>query len=142
MVESLGFLLDVIGKDFHTILASIEPQWILDLSVCKGGVHAKSGGNVAVDFPGIGSFRTEFSLILQTLKNCFKVSIDDEWNSELVLPTMESHEGILFKQVDPHSFVVYTIFKVLVPGHFTLKSLEAVQAEVVFVLVLAIAVCE
>ena len=26
MVESLGFLLDVIAKDFHAILASIKPD--------------------------------------------------------------------------------------------------------------------
>ena len=52
---------------------------------------------MAVDFSGVGSFRIEFSLILRTLENYFKVSIDDdEWNSELVLSTMKSHEGILF----------------------------------------------
>ena len=34
--------------------------------------------------------------------------------------------------------MVYTIFEVLVLGFFTLKSLETVKAEVVFVLVLAV----
>ena len=36
MVEPLGFLLDVIAKDFHAILVSIEPQQMLHLSVHKG----------------------------------------------------------------------------------------------------------
>ena len=67
-----------------------------------------------------------FSLILRTLENCFKVSIDNEGSSELVLPIMESHEGILFMHVCPHHFVVCAIFEVLVPGCFTLISLEAV----------------
>ena len=64
MVEPPGFLLDVIAKDFHAILASIEPQQILDLSVCKGGVCTKSDGNMAVDFLGVESFWIELSLIL------------------------------------------------------------------------------
>ena len=99
IVESLGFLLNVIAKDFHAVLCLIKPLWILDLSIHTSGVHTKSGGDVAVDFPGVGGFRIEFSLILQTLKNHFKVGINDEENFELVLPTMESHEGILFRHV-------------------------------------------
>ena len=42
MVESIGFLLDVIAKDFHAVLASIEPQWMLDLSLFKGGISTES----------------------------------------------------------------------------------------------------
>ena len=63
----------------------------------------------------------------------------DEENSELVLPTMESHEGILFRHVCPHCFMVYAIFEVLVPGCFAVKSLEAVQAEVLLVPITTIA---
>ena len=99
-----------------------------------------------VDFFGIGSFRIEchcpFGLILQTLENCFKINIDDKWNLELVLPTMEPHEGICFKHVYSNCFVVFAIFEVLVPGHFAVESLEADQAEVVFMLVLAVTASE
>ena len=49
MVEFLGFLLHVIAKDFHAILALIEPQRIIDLSICKCDVSAESRGNMAVD---------------------------------------------------------------------------------------------
>ena len=71
MVEYLRFL-HVIATDSHAILASIEPHRILDLSVRKGGISTAFGGNAAVDFFHIGSFRIKFSLILQTLKNCSK----------------------------------------------------------------------
>ena len=65
--ESLGFPLEMIAKDFHAIPALIEPRWIIGLSVHRDGVCAKSGGNMAVDFPGVGSFRIEFGPILRTL---------------------------------------------------------------------------
>ena len=64
MVESLGFLLVVIAKDFHAIIVLIEPQQIPSLSICKRGACTKSRGNVAVDFSHVGSFRIEVSLIL------------------------------------------------------------------------------
>ena len=67
--------------------------------------------------------------------------VDDEGNPELVLPTVESHKEIFFRHVYPHHFMVYRIFEVLVFGFFTLKSLETVQAEVVFVLVRAATTC-
>ena len=51
---------------------------------------------------------------------------------------LESHEGILLGHVDPHHFLVYTIFKVFVFGFFPMKSLETVQADI-FLLVLAVA---
>ena len=79
-----------------------------------------------VNFSGVGSFRIEFGLILQTLEICFKVSIDDEANLELVLLTVESHKGILLGHVNPHCFVVYVIFEVFVPGLFAGKSLVLV----------------
>ena len=62
MVESLGFLLYVIAKYFHAIIASIEPQQIPNLSICKGGACTKSRGNVAVEFSHAGSFRIERSV--------------------------------------------------------------------------------
>ena len=49
MVESLSFILNMISKDLCTILSSIEPQQILDLSVCECGVSTESGGNLVVD---------------------------------------------------------------------------------------------
>ena len=55
MAESLGS---------HAILALIELWRIINLSVRKGGAHAKFGGNVTVDFPDVGSFRIEFGLAL------------------------------------------------------------------------------
>ena len=64
MVEPLGFLLKVIAKDFYAILASIEPQRILDLSKRKGGIHAKSGGNLIVDYSHVGAWRIRISLFL------------------------------------------------------------------------------
>ena len=76
MVEFYDFLIDVIAKDFHAVIASAEPQQILYLSICKAGVHTESEGSVAVDFSHVGSFKIEFGLILQTLKNCFKVSVN------------------------------------------------------------------
>ena len=81
---------------------------------------------MAVDFPGVGSFSIEFGLILQTLKNCFKVSIDKEKNSELVLHTIKSNKGILLRNVYLHHLMVYAIFEVLVPGCLAVKSLKAV----------------
>ena len=59
-----------------------------------------------------------------------------------ILPTMKFHEGILFRHVHPHCFVVYAIFEVLVPGCPTVKSLEAVQAEVLSFLMITIATRE
>ena len=132
----------MIVEDLYEILASIEPQQIIDLSVCKGGIHAKSGGSMVVDFSCTGSFRIEFGLILQTLENCFEAGIGNEGNLELVLPTMEFHKEILLGHVNPHHFMVYTIFKLLVPGHFTVESLEAVQAEVLSSLTITVAVHE
>ena len=55
MVESFSFLLDVIAKDFHTILALIEPQQILDLSVHKHSISTESGGNVVIDISRVGA---------------------------------------------------------------------------------------
>ena len=49
MVESLSYLLDVIAKDLYAILTSIEPQWILKLSVDECSRSTESGGNVVVD---------------------------------------------------------------------------------------------
>ena len=107
MVESLSLLLlHVIAKNLYAILALIEPQRILNLSICKHDINTKSEGNVVADFPGIGRFSTQFDLILKTLENRFEVSVDDEGNSELVLPTIESHEGILFRHVCPHCFTL------------------------------------
>ena len=54
----------------------------------------------------------------------------------------EPHEGIWFVHVYPHCFMVSPIFEVLVPGCFAVKSLEAVQAEVLLVLVLTVVTCE
>ena len=78
-------------------------------------------------------------LILQALKSCFKISIDNKWN---VLPTMESHEGIWFVPVYPHCFIVHTIFQMLVPGRFAVESLEAVQEEVLLAVILTVATSE
>ena len=50
MIESFSFLLNVIAKDLYAIFTSIEPQQILDLSVCNGGIRTESTGNVVVDF--------------------------------------------------------------------------------------------
>ena len=97
---------------------------------------------MAVDFSHVGSFRIEFGLILQTLSNDFKVDVDDEGNLEWVLPTMEFHRGIFFRHIYPYHFVVYAISEVLVPGPFTVKSLEAVQAEVLSFLTITIAARE
>ena len=87
---------------------------------------------MAVDSFHIGSFRIKFSLFLQTLENHFEVGIDDTGNLELILPTMDSHKGMLFGHVCPHCFIVYAIFKVLVPGLFAVESLKTVQAKVLF----------
>ena len=48
---------------------------------------------MAVDFPGIGTIKIEFGLILRTLENHFKVSINDEGNLELVLSTEDMTDG-------------------------------------------------
>ena len=64
VVESLCFLFYVIAKDLHAILASTEPQQIIDLSVHKGGIITESRGNVAVIFPGVRIFGMQFGLIL------------------------------------------------------------------------------
>ena len=90
----------------------------------------------------VWSFRIKFSLFLQTLENRFEVCIDDEGNLELILPTVESHEEILLGHVYPNSLIVHTIFEVLFPGHFTVESLEAVQAEVLSSLTITIAARE
>ena len=97
---------------------------------------------MAVDFSGIESFRIEFDLIPHTLKICFKVDINDKGNSELVLPMIKSHKGIWFRHVYPHHFVVHAIFEVLVPGHFAVESLKAVQAEVQLVSIATVATPE
>ena len=54
------------------------------------------------------------------------------------LSTMESHEGIWFGYVYPNHFIVSALFEVLVSGCFTVKSLKAVQAEVLLMLVLTV----
>ena len=71
-------------------------------------------------------------LFLQTLKNRFKVSIGGKGNFEL-LSAMESYKGILFRHVYLNHFIVYTVVIVFVPGFLAVKSLEAVQAEVLLV---------
>ena len=68
--------------------------------------------------------------------------MDDEWKIELVLPMMEPHKEILFGHVYSHRFMVYTKFEVLVSGCFTVKSLEAVQAEVLSSFAISITACE
>ena len=72
------------------------------------------------------------------MENRFKVGVDEEGNSELVLLTMESHKGIRFGHAYPHHFVVYETSEVFVPGLFAVESLKTVQTEVVFVLVLTV----
>ena len=56
---------------------------------------------------------------------------------------MKSYEGILLGHVDPHCFVVYTTFKVFVPGVlFAGKSLETVQAKVLLLAMFTIITSE
>ena len=94
---------------------------------------------MAADFSHVSSFRITFSLILlQNLENCFEVSTDDEGNLELVLPTMESLKEIWFRHVYSHHFMVFAILKVLVPGGFIVKSLEAILVEVLLMSVTTI----
>ena len=93
-----------------------------------------------VDFSHVWMIR--ISLFLQTLENHFEVSIDNEGNLELVIPTVESQEGILLGHVDPHCFMACATFEVFIPGLFALESLEAVQAEVIFVLELPVTTSE
>ena len=64
MVESLSFLLNVISKDFYIILTSIEPQWILNLSVHKCSISRESGENVVVDVSHVGAKGIRISLFL------------------------------------------------------------------------------
>ena len=52
---SPGFLFDVIAKDYHVILALIEPQRILNLSVRECSISTESGGNVVVDISPVGA---------------------------------------------------------------------------------------
>ena len=73
---------------------------------------------MAVDFRNETTIKFSF-----LLENRFKVGIDIKGNLELVLPTMESHERILFKQVYPNHFIVYAIFIVFVPVCLAVKSL-------------------
>ena len=55
MVESLSFLLDVIAKDIYAILALIEPQRILELSLRECGISTESRRNVVVDISHVGA---------------------------------------------------------------------------------------
>ena len=132
----------MIAKDIHAILASIKPQRIFNLSINTCTITIESRGNIAVDLFHVWSFRIKFGLFLQTLENHFEVNIDTEETLKLVLPTMKSHEGILFNHVYPHHFVVYAIFEVLVPGLFPVESLKAVQAEVLLAVILTITTFE
>ena len=97
---------------------------------------------MAVDFSGVGSFWINNMRGLQALKNRFEIGINNEGNLALVLPSMEPQKGICFGHVYSHCCVVFAIFKMLVRGHFTVKSLVAVQAAVLLVLVLAVAASE
>ena len=72
-------------------------------------------------------------------KNRFEVSIYGKGNFELLLSTMKSHKRVFFGHIYPHRFIVYTIFIIFVPGFLALKSLEAVQAEVMLVIMVVIA---
>ena len=83
--------------------------------------------------------RAHLGHFLQTFKNCFEISIYFKGNFELVLPIMESHKIILFRHVYPNCFMVCTIFEVLAPGCLAVKSLKAVQAEVLSGSIAAIA---
>ena len=49
MVESLSFLLYVISKHPYAILNSVDPQWMLDLSIHERSISTESGGNMVVD---------------------------------------------------------------------------------------------
>ena len=57
MVESLGSFLDVIAKDLYPILTSIEPLWILDLSVRECSISTESRGNMMIDISLVYEFR-------------------------------------------------------------------------------------
>ena len=89
-----------------------------------------------------GGLGIRIGVFLQTLENCFKVSIDDEGNLEFVLPTVECHKRIPFGHVYPNHFVVCTTFEMFVPGLFTVESLKTVQTEVVFVMVFTVTTSE
>ena len=55
MVEPLSFLLDVIAKNLHIFLASIEPQKILNLAIWECSISTESGGNMVVDISHVGA---------------------------------------------------------------------------------------
>ena len=142
MVKSLGFTFDVFAKDLYTILASIKYQRILNLSVSTCAINTKSRGNVAVDSFRVGSFRNKTTIkfcFVFLLGNPFEVRICGKGNFKLVLSTIKSHKRILFGHVYPNCFIVYAIFIVFVPGFLAVKSLKAVQAEVLLVSMATIA---
>ena len=90
-----------------------------------------------VNFSHVGVLRIGIGLLFNILKNGFEVSIDDEGNFELIVPTMKFHKKMLCRHFDTYHFIVYAVFKVFAPSHFAVKSLETVSAEVVFVFVQA-----
>ena len=86
----------------------------------------------------VNLFRCTVRVGFFLIKNHFKVRIYGKGNFKLVSPTMKSHKIILFKNVYPDCFIVYTIFIVSVPGCFAVESLEAVQEEVLSVFITTI----
>ena len=125
MVKYLGFLFDVFSKDLYTILTSIEPLRILNLSISKHTISTESERNVVVELFHSAAPRSacvwnirkgttiKFGFFLQTLNNHFEFNVYDKVNFQLVLSTMESHKRILFRDVYPNYFIVCTIFKML-----------------------------
>ena len=49
MIESFGFVFDVIARHFYTILTSIEFQWIFNLSISKLAIRTETRKNVLID---------------------------------------------------------------------------------------------
>ena len=108
---------------------------MIDPSIPDGGVRAKFGGNVAIYFPGILSFKICWCWRAWLFHICFEVSIND---LELVLLMMKLHSGSCFGHGYSHCLVVLAIAIMFIHGSFTMKSLQAVHAEMLLVLVLAI----
>ena len=50
MIQSFGFVFNVIGKLFYTILAFIKFQWIFSISVSELAINAETRWDVLINF--------------------------------------------------------------------------------------------
>ena len=109
----------------YTILASIEPQWIFNFTICEIAVNAVQRRNMLINLSGVRLIGIGAALArtFHWIKNHFKVCIHHEWGSKLVLSIIKFYGRSFARHLYFNGFVIIAITIMLVSARFQCKTL-------------------